>query len=69
MAAGRNGSAPRVEEELWLQIFLLSREIRDFKASLCDNTFDYILCKIEELEREINGLLALLRDDCDKKSF
>lgn len=64
-----NSNSPyHIEEELWLQILSLSRELQECKASLHHNTLDCISDKIEGIERELDVLLDILQGRQDKKT-
>ena len=51
MVLDNSNSPYHIEEELWLQILSLSRELQECKASLHHNTLDCISDKIEGIER------------------
>ena len=57
MVLDNSNSPYHIEEELWLQILSLSRELQECKASLHHNTLDCISDKIEGIERELDVLL------------
>ena len=50
MVLDNSNSPYHIEEELWLQILSLSRELQECKASLHHNTLDCISDKIEGIE-------------------
>ena len=61
MVLDNSNSPCHTEEELWLQVLSLSRELQDCKASLHHNTLDCISDKIEGIERELDVLLDILQ--------
>ena len=61
MVLDNSNSPCHTEEELWLQVLSLSRELQDCKASLHHNTLDCISDKIEGIERELDILLDILQ--------
>lgn len=61
MVLDNSNSPYHIEEELWLQILSLSRELQECKASLHHNTLDCISDKIEGIERELDVLLDILQ--------
>lgn len=68
MVLDNSNSPCHTEEELWLQVLSLSRELQDCKASLHHNTLDCISDKIEGIERELDILLDILQGRQDKKT-
>ena len=68
MVLDNSNSPYHIEEELWLQILSLSRELQECKASLHHNTLDCISDKIEGIERELDVLLDILQGRQDKKT-
>lgn len=68
MVLDNSNSPCHTEEELWLQVLSLSRELQDCKASLHHNTLDCISDKIEGIERELDVLLDILQGGQDKKT-
>ena len=68
MVLDNSNSPYHIEEELWLQILSLSRELQECKASLHHNTLDCISDKIEGIERELDILLDILQGRQDKKT-
>ena len=62
MVLDNSNSPYHIEEELWLQVLSLSRELQDCKASLHHNTLDCISDKIEGIERELDVLLIYTRE-------
>ena len=68
MVLDNSNSPCHTEEELWLQVLSLSRELQDCKASLHHNTLDCISDKIEGIERELDVLLDILQGRQDKKT-
>ena len=69
MVLDNSNSPCHTEEELWLQVLSLSRELQDCKASLHHNTLDCISDKIEGIERELDILLDILQGRQDKKTL
>ena len=68
MVLDNSNSPYHIEEELWLQILSLSRELQECKASLHHNTLHCISDKIEGIERELDVLLDILQGRQDKKT-
>ena len=68
MVLDNSNSPYHIEEELWLQILSLSRELQECKVSLHHNTLDCISDKIEGIERELDVLLDILQGRQDKKT-
>lgn len=65
MVANNHDSTRYTEEELWSQLFALSKELQDCKACLYPDTLDAIYDKIERIERKMEILLDILQI-CDK---
>ncbi len=69
MVLDNSNSPYHIEEELWLQILSLSRELQECKASLHHNTLDCISDKIEGIERELDVLLDILQGEARQKDI
>ena len=66
MATDNVNSGQHTEEELWQQIFSLSKGLQDCKSYLHYNTLDAISDKIDGIEKDIDVLLGILQNKYDK---
>ncbi len=55
------------EEDVWKRIVGLLEEIHQIKSFLHQNTWDAILYKLDQVEKELEILMMLYRSDSDKK--
>ena len=56
------------EEDFRMLFFVLSKEIRELKRGLQGDSWEFVLSRIEDIEKELDLMLTFLQVEEDKKT-
>lgn len=61
MITNNSGSSHHTEEDLWLQVLALAKELQDCKSYLYPSTLESIYDKIARIEKGLDILLSIIQ--------